>query len=81
MQTFRLMAVRIKLPTRIIFLQVSTSTTRYYYTLFIIHLRFQRLDVFAVDIIVIIHKLVDCTIRCKLDYAIGNSLDEFMVVA
>ena len=61
---------------------ISMSATHYItYTLFIIHLCLQGLDVFAVYIVVIIHKLIDCTIRCKLDYAVSNSLDKLVVVA
>ena len=40
----------------------------------------QFLDVIAVDIIVILHQLVDVTLGTQLYDAVGNRLDELVVV-
>ena len=45
-----------------------------------IHTGTHFLDVFAGDVFVVLHHLVDDTVRGKLDDAVGHGLDEFVVV-
>ena len=45
-----------------------------------IHLGFLLLDLFIVDVVVVGHQLVDGTLRCQFDDAVGNGIDELMVV-
>lgn len=45
-----------------------------------VHLRPQFLNMVGSDIFVIFHHLVDDTVRCQFDDAVGNGLDKFVVM-
>lgn len=45
-----------------------------------VHLRPQFLNMVGSDIFVIFHHLVDDTVRCQFDDAVGNGLNKFVVM-
>ena len=45
-----------------------------------VHLRPQFLNMVGSDIFVIFHHLVNDTVRCQFDDAVGNGLDKFVVM-
>ena len=46
----------------------------------LVYLASQFLDVVAVDVVVVLHELVDVSLGAKLDDAVGYGLDELVVV-
>lgn len=46
-----------------------------------VHLRLEFLDFLVVDVVVVIHELVDSSLRCELNDSVGYGLDKLVVVA